>query len=301
MLTIFACPKPFTDPHIAMIQRNAIRSWTLLDLKPRVVLFGDEPGVAGICRELGLEHVPDVARNEFGTPLLNDVFAKAEQRTTGRYLCYVNADIILMSDFARVVRSLADFRHRVRLPGGRLLLGGRPWDVPVTEPQEFRPGWEADMRRLAGERGKLRSEWSCDYFVFAKGTWKYLPPLALGRVYFDNALLFLCRRRGGWLVDATTAVTAVHQQHEYAAHLGGDMYFKNPEAVRNAELAGGEERVLTWSNATHRYTPDGLRFFLWGFRSVWNPRLLVGKGWYRSFLPGRWAQRAPQRAPRSRT
>jgi hypothetical protein len=34
-----------------------------LDLKPRIVLFGNEPGVAKICRELGLEHVPDVARN----------------------------------------------------------------------------------------------------------------------------------------------------------------------------------------------------------------------------------------------
>jgi hypothetical protein len=297
MLTIFACPKPFTDPHIAMIQRNAIRSWTLLDVKPQIILFGTESGVAELCRELGLEHVPDVARNEFGTPLLNDVFAKAEQRTTGRYLCYVNADIILMSDFSRAVRSLSGFRQRVKMPGGRFMLGGRPWEVPITAPLEFGPEWEADMRRLVNNCGELRSDWACDYFVFPKGMWKNLPPFALGRVRFDNALLFLCRRRGGWLVDATRAVTALHQRHGYPARLGGDMYLKNPEGLRNEELAGGEERLLTWSNATHRYTPDGLRFFLWGFRSGWNPRLLVGKGWYRSFLPGRRAQRAP----RSRT
>jgi hypothetical protein len=69
MLTIFACPKPFTDPHIAIIQRNAITSWTLLRPRPEIILFGDEPGVTEICKELGLRHVGEVERNEYGTPL----------------------------------------------------------------------------------------------------------------------------------------------------------------------------------------------------------------------------------------
>ena len=29
-LTIFTAPKPFTDPHINLIQRNALRSWLAL-------------------------------------------------------------------------------------------------------------------------------------------------------------------------------------------------------------------------------------------------------------------------------
>lgn len=286
MLTIFACPKPFTDPHIAMIQRNAIRSWTLLDIKPRVILFGAEPGVAEICSELGLDHVSHVARNEFGTPLLNDVFAKAEQRATGRYLCYVNADIILMSDFAQVVRSLAGFRQRVLLPGGRFMLGGRPWDVPIKTPLEFRPGWEAEMRQLVGDCGELRSNFACDYFLFPKGMWKDLPPFAIGRVYFDNALMFRCRRSGGWLIDATSGVTALHQNHSYASRLAGQLYMENPEGLRNKELASGD-RLLNWASASHRYTPQGLRLFLYGLRTVWDPRLPVAKAWYRSFFRNR--------------
>ena len=31
LLTIFTAPKPFTHPHINVIQRNAIRSWMQLD------------------------------------------------------------------------------------------------------------------------------------------------------------------------------------------------------------------------------------------------------------------------------
>ncbi len=29
-LTLFTAPKPFTNPHIALIQRNAFRSWQAL-------------------------------------------------------------------------------------------------------------------------------------------------------------------------------------------------------------------------------------------------------------------------------
>ena len=39
MLTLFAVPKPFRD-HTAMIQRNAITSWTLLRPHPQIILFG---------------------------------------------------------------------------------------------------------------------------------------------------------------------------------------------------------------------------------------------------------------------
>ena len=39
LITLFSAPKPFTNPHIAMIQRNAIRSWTLLP-DVEVILLG---------------------------------------------------------------------------------------------------------------------------------------------------------------------------------------------------------------------------------------------------------------------
>ena len=55
------------------------------------------------------------------------------------------------------------------------------------------------------------------------------------------------------VVDATRAVVAVHQRHDYAhvpggfeeAHFGG-------EALRNEELAGGGGRIYTIFDASHR-------------------------------------------------
>lgn len=287
MLTLFAYPKPFTDPHIAMIQRNAIRSWTLLDIKPRIILFGSEPGVADMCAELNLEHCADTVRNEFGTPLLHDVFAKAEQLSSGRYLCYVNADIILLSDFSKAVSQLAE-DPAVLFPWARFMLGGRPWNIHVNSPLEFLPGWQETIKKRVSTSGELRNEWACDYFLFPKGTWGDLPPFALGRRAFDNALMFLCRRRGGWLIDASLGITAIHQLHDYPAHLTGDyssaLFSSGAEGNRNVELLGGRDRLLKWYYATHLYSSQGFSINWTGLRRYWDPREKSGKAFYRSLF-----------------
>ena len=54
LITLFSAPKPFTDPHIAMIQRNAIKSWTLLH-DVEVILLGEEAGLDEAARQLGVE------------------------------------------------------------------------------------------------------------------------------------------------------------------------------------------------------------------------------------------------------
>ena len=98
LITLFSAPKPFTNPHIAMIQRNAIRSWTLLP-DVEVILLGEEEGLAEAARELGVRHIPHVARNANGTPLISSMFQLAREHSTGDLLCIINADMILMPDF----------------------------------------------------------------------------------------------------------------------------------------------------------------------------------------------------------
>ena len=46
LITAFTAPKPFTNPHIATIQRNAIQSWIHLGSEVEVLLMGDEEGMA---------------------------------------------------------------------------------------------------------------------------------------------------------------------------------------------------------------------------------------------------------------
>ncbi|MEM4297001.1 MAG: glycosyl transferase family 2, partial [Nitrososphaerota archaeon] len=60
MITLFACPRSFTDEHIALIQTKAIQSWLLLEPRPQIILLGNEKGVKEISQEYDIEHIPDI-------------------------------------------------------------------------------------------------------------------------------------------------------------------------------------------------------------------------------------------------
>src|SRR5512140_1524816 len=96
-ITVFSAPKAFSDPHIAIIQRNAISSWTKLP-DVEVVLFGDEHGLAETALELGVKHIRDIPRSPSGAPLMDSMFQLAREASQTPLYCIVNTDIILFND-----------------------------------------------------------------------------------------------------------------------------------------------------------------------------------------------------------
>lgn len=260
MLTIFAVPKPFRG-RIANLQRNAITSWTLLRPTPEIMLFGDEEGTEAVCLELGLRHVPHIARNEFGTPLLNDIFDKADHLATYDRLCYVNADIVLMSDFRDAVAQVSHWPGPVVLAGVRRdveAAEGGLWDFS-------RADWEQRLRDLVvreyakpDERKRALLKLGADYFVFPRGFYRHMPPL-VPRFYWDGWLLWDARARGARLVDATPVVFAIHEMHDHShIHTTGEPPWLAEEAARNLQVAG-IHRYWFLREATHILTPAGAR------------------------------------------
>jgi len=98
-LTLFTAPKPFTNPHIATIQRNALRSWQALGESVEIVLIGSDEGIAVAAAEFGFRHLPDVPVNQLGTPLISGIFKLGREVNQSPLLAYVNADIILFQIF----------------------------------------------------------------------------------------------------------------------------------------------------------------------------------------------------------
>ena len=129
MLTIFAIPKAFAG-HNGVIQRNAIFSWTLLRPRCEILLLGDDEGTKEAAEEFGATYIPDIARSEYGTPLLDSIFQVAQDAATTPLVSYVNADIILMSDFMAAVNSVSE-------RDGPFVLSGQRWNLDVTEPIDF--------------------------------------------------------------------------------------------------------------------------------------------------------------------
>jgi hypothetical protein len=250
-LTIFCIPKPF-EGHNRVIQLNAINSWMRLKPRCEIILFGNDKGTAEVAAALGLEHVPDVERNEYGAPLVSSMFTLAQKIAHHDTLCYVNADIILLRNFLPAL-------HWIRKT--RFLIAGQRWDLDVNDLISFeRPDWETHLRDRLKTDGKLHPRSGIDYFVFPRGLYQDIPPLAIGRGLWDNWLLYRVRKMGTPLIDASEVITAVHQNHDYSHHPGGaEGVWRGPEMKRNIELAGGIHHAFSLDYATHRLTARGLQ------------------------------------------
>ncbi len=255
MITIFTAPKRF-DGHIGLIQRNAIRSWKLLAAGVEVILFGDDTGVSELAQEIGVRHQPEVARNEYGTPLLDSIFSCVEQTAAHDIVCYVNADIIILSDFMQMLRMLK---------GKQWLVVGRRWDLDVTELVDFgRADWEYQLRSALMQEGRIHPPYGSDYFVYARGgLGRQLPPFAVGRKGWDNWVIYNARRNGTPVIDATVVATVVHQNHGYS-HVpkGTGISYLGPESDANAALADETCFHFDLEDATHRITTAGPRLLL---------------------------------------
>ena len=246
-ITVCAVAKPFQG-HIGVIQRNAMTSWTKLEPRPEIILFGSEHGTAETARELGLLHVPEVARNRHGTPLLAGILAGAERQGRGEVFAYVNADIILPSEFTAGI-------EKVSQRFGRFLAVGRRTNLEVREPLDFGDGWEEKLKERMRREGWLDSHTSIDCFVFRRGTYEQVPPLVIGRVWFDQWFIKYARKKGLPVVDLTDFAPMVHQLHDYSHVAGGKQFvYGGAEADQNFVHYGERPHTYTILSATHLMT-----------------------------------------------
>ena len=248
VLTFFTTAKPFRG-RTGIIQRNALKSWTLLDSNVEVILFGDDEGAAEVALELGIRHEPHVQRNEYGSKRLDYMFATA--RTIARHdiLCYVNCDIILMDDFCGAL-------DRVRAAQSKFLMVGQRWDVDIHRPWDFTSSyWQVRLRSVVLSRGQQRPPEWIDYFAFTKGLYgSTLPPFVVGRVYWDNWLVWRALNLGA-VVNASECVMAVHQNHDYSYHIQGKLgVWNDTESQANLRWAGGYKHLRTIHCAPLRLT-----------------------------------------------
>lgn len=271
MLTLFTTAKPFIG-HSAIIQRNALKSWTLLHPNAEVILFGDDEGAAETARELRLRYEPYVARNEFGSKRLDYMFSTARAIARNDILCYVNCDILLMDDFLRALK-------RVREKHTKFLMVGRRWDVEMPEPLDFlQASWRSRLQGMALMRGVQRSEDWIDYFAFSKGLYgASVPPLVVGRVHWDQWLMWKALNSGAAVVDASSSVIAVHQNHDYSYHPNGRAgVWHGIEADENLRLAGCGKHMRRISDATEVLNATGIRSNAWRY---WSATRRTAKRW----------------------
>ena len=253
MITFFTTAKPFLG-HSGIIQRNALQSWKRLDPEGEVILFGDEEGVAEVCAEFGLRHEPHVERHESGFKYLNYMFARAQEIARHNCLCYSNCDIVFGPDFRQAVRMTVEWSV-----GNKFLLIGQRWDTDVTESIDFvAPDWACKLREFARAKGVLQNRQFIDYFAFPRGLYDEVPPLVVGRSYWDWWLVWKALSENAAVIDSTRFALAVHQNHGYGYHPGGKRgTTRDALARRNIEVAGGRKHLRFTIDSSHRINQSG--------------------------------------------
>jgi len=255
LITLFSAPKPFTNLHIAMIQRNAIRSWTLLP-DVEVILLGEETGLAEAAKEFGVKHILNVARNESGTPLISSMFQLAREKSNSDLLCIINADMVLMSDFAEAVLesdSLLSKSQKQASGLQRFVLLSQRWDYNITEPINFAAGWQSQLREAVRKQNQLHRPAGSDFFLFPKSCYTDIPNFTIGRAGWDNWMIYKARVEGWAVIDCTPSIMIVHQNHDYAHLPDGKPHYEHPETNENIRLAGGQANIrYTILDSTHQ-------------------------------------------------
>ena len=250
MLTIFSVPKAFKG-HISVIQRNAIKSWTLLLPPPEIILFGKDQGTTECAREFGARYEPEIATNEYGTPLLNDMFRRAESASSHPWIWYVNADILLLGNFMNAFRQVSQQLQKFLLVTERI-------NMDIRESIQFTTGWEERLLRLAREEGVRWGPTGIDVFAYPKGFYPRVPDFGLGRLWFDQWLIKAARQMKAPVVDASLVAPVLHQNHDYNHVPGGaEWVWKGKEAEHNLALYGEKPHSYTLLDVTHELLPDG--------------------------------------------
>ena len=249
-LTILAVPKAFHG-HIGVIQRNAISSWTNLKPRPDIRIYGTEDGMPECAADLGVRHETEVARNEFGTPMLDDLLARARDFAQTPLLCYVNSDIILLQEFLEAVTTVRNHFPKFLAVAHRL-------NIDLDEPMDFSGNGEEKLRREVLPKGVPGNHTAIDLFVFPPNTYTSVPPLVLGRAWFDQWLIKDARTRKIPVVDITRVARAIHQNHEYLHIAGGQQgAYWGEEARRNLAIYGGVPHTHTLLDVSHELLEDG--------------------------------------------
>lgn len=279
LITLFTAPKPFTDPHIAIIQRNALRNWQALGEAVEVVVVGDESGIGEVCRELHLVHLSQVRRNDMGTPLISSIFNLARGVNESPYLVYANADILFLPELVELVRTLGTEKDQ--------FLGvGQRWDLDVQEPITFSNGWGECLRTQALRDGKLHGQTGSDFFIYPRGCFHEIPDFAVGRAGWDNWMIFRGRRQHWAVVDMTESLMVIHQNHGYAHLPGGVIHYRQPESQDNVRMGGGRRTIFRLSDATHELVEGHLQNKPLDWRAFWREVEIFPLIWLHSRLLG---------------
>lgn len=233
--TIFSIPKLSSNSIINDIQDNAVHSWKNQG-DCNILIIGDGKQLSD---KYCVDYVKNVNRNKYGTPILNNAFQIAINKfPNSLFFMYTNCDIVYPHKITPIINDVYNKYPNFLIVGRRTDINEFPPDILNSSNSFSSTKW----CEYANLNGKLHIWSGIDYFIFNRDFIKILqmPEFVVGRIGFDNWIIGKAKQIGITVIDATSRILAIHQNHGYEHVLGGKDWTRNgPEALENLKLASG--------------------------------------------------------------
>jgi hypothetical protein len=237
-VTLFTLPRSMYG-EAAVRQKIAIASWLKLRPRPYILLMGEDPGVGEYAQEIGVTWVPDIAKNQYGTPLISSCWEKAHQLAPTRTRVFINTDIVMFASFTEAVAVCEErYTKDFFMSGQRTTVKVKPESIDLTDRQWLERLYKQSFDPRIANGDSLDA---VDYFVFTSGLLHDIPPFAIGRYTWDSWIVHHLVATLVDTVDATEVVRIAHLAHEVHNKMTGNSQkdvLQNPEVIENRRLAG---------------------------------------------------------------
>ena len=235
MITLFATPRDFSGIY-KTIQENAFSSWRSLSPEIQIIIFGDSVGAKENAIKINAEYVVNIKCSDKGVPLLSDLFIQADKLAKYPIMTFINADIILPNNFLESIVILSSSLDKYLMVGHR-------WDMDVEEKIKFDDlNHQKGFWNNAKDKSIKHNCTAIDYFIYKRNQWKNIPDFIIGRLGYDNWLIWNARRRFIPVVDASDFLMVIHQNHESIYHTikHNPKQYNDKEANHNFNLINGK-------------------------------------------------------------
>jgi hypothetical protein len=242
VISFLTSAKPFAG-QTGINQLKALKSWLALSPDVEVILYGYAEGADEVSKNLGIRYVPQMESALSGSPYFNAIADHARQYARHDIQAYVNCDILLTKSVLKAIASIT--LDKFLILGQRIDLH-RDAEIDIERSDVVNQLIELQKHNKVS----LHHPGGMDYFIFPRGLWNGISPLIIGRRAFDSGLVAFCLKNKIPIIDASYAVVAIHQFHDYQHLRGGEAELVNgPDAGHNFRHSHTKHSGLEVSDA----------------------------------------------------
>ena len=244
-VVIFSTFKPFL-PDFETEQLNALRSWKKLRCNPKIVIIGDDFGVKDICKQENVIHHPIVEKNQYGTPLVGDIFIQGWKYANDDDICiFVNGDIILTDSLCigldKFVKDYPNYKTQ------KFLITAIRWDWYNFKKIDFSDKkWEQQIK--TNMKGKYANPNAIDLFIHRKNTIRNIPTSGIAKFAYDSWIVGYANSKFNVTINATKIIKIYHQFGKwYQDNKPCERGTKTVELIENAKSLSNLIRSSNYS------------------------------------------------------